>query len=307
VLLGIGLVHALLVWEGDILVWYALCGFLLLAFQKCKPRTLLIWAAIFLLIPALLVGLLWALLAMASLVPEIAAMIRQELIQDPETAVRHLEESIRVYAVGSYGEIFLARLGDLIFMWLSGFFFAPTFLGMFLVGLYAGRRRIFKNVTEHVALLRRVLGVGLAVGVPANLFYTFSVAISGPADVHFWWLLGSGVVAVGGPVLAGAYVAAITLLLQRGAWKMVLHPFAAAGQMALSNYLLQSLVCTSIFYSYGLGLFGSVGRMVGLGLAVIIFGAQVLLSTLWLKFFRNGPMEWLWRSLTYGKRQPLRR
>ena len=76
--------------------------------------------------------------------------------------------------------------------------------------------------------------------------------------------------------------------------------------MALSNYLLQSLVCTTIFYSYGLGLFGSVGRAAGLGLAVAIYAAQVALSVRWLKCFRFGPLEWLWRTLTYGSRQPMR-
>jgi uncharacterized protein len=77
--------------------------------------------------------------------------------------------------------------------------------------------------------------------------------------------------------------------------------------MALSNYLMQSLICTTIFYSYGLGLFGSVGRATGLGLAVGIYAAQVAFSVWWLNRFQFGPMEWLWRSLTYGKRQPLRR
>ena len=77
--------------------------------------------------------------------------------------------------------------------------------------------------------------------------------------------------------------------------------------MALSNYLLQSLVCTTIFYSYGLGLFGSVGRAAGLVLAVVIYLAQLAFTGWWLKHFRFGPMEWLWRSLTYGKCQPMRR
>ena len=76
--------------------------------------------------------------------------------------------------------------------------------------------------------------------------------------------------------------------------------------MALSNYLLQSLVCTTIFYSYGLGLYGSVGRTAGVGLAVAIYAAQLPFSVWWLKHFRFGPAEWLWRTLTYGKRQPMR-
>jgi uncharacterized protein len=76
--------------------------------------------------------------------------------------------------------------------------------------------------------------------------------------------------------------------------------------MALSNYLLQSLVCTTLFYSYGLGWYGSVGRAAGLVLVVIIYAAQIPLSVWWLKHFRFGPAEWVWRSLTYGKRQPMK-
>jgi uncharacterized protein len=84
-----------------------------------------------------------------------------------------------------------------------------------------------------------------------------------------------------------------------------LTPLAAVGRTALSNYLLQSLICTTIFYSYGLGLFGRVGPAAGTALAVVIYAVQVPLSRWWLRRFQFGPMEWLWRSLTYMKRQPM--
>ena len=89
--------------------------------------------------------------------------------------------------------------------------------------------------------------------------------------------------------------------------KKILQPLARFGQMALSNYLLHSLICTSIFYSYGLGLFGRVRPCYGLLLAIVIFAIQIRLSAWWLNRFRQGPAEWLWRTLTYGKRQPLLR
>ncbi|MFN7161804.1 MAG: DUF418 domain-containing protein [Fimbriimonadales bacterium] len=87
----------------------------------------------------------------------------------------------------------------------------------------------------------------------------------------------------------------------------LLAPIAAAGRMALTNYLMQSVVCTLLFYGYGFGLHDRVGIAQGVGLTVLIWGVQVVLSALWLARFQYGPMEWLWRSLTYGKRLPLRR
>ena len=305
-LLGFGLAHALLIWEGDILVWYALCGFLLLAFRKRKPKTLLIWAAICLLIPALLILLLWALLAGVSLVPEFARAIQKELAQSPEDSAQLLEETIRIFATGSYGEIFVHRLGNLLLAWLAGLFYFPTFLAMFLLGLYAGTRRIFRDQAAHSGLIRRVLLWGLVIGLPTNLIYTAGMVNSDMSDVRFIWLLSQAFVAVGGPSQSLAYAAAIALLLRHNLCKRLAHRVAAAGRLALSNYLLQSLICTTIFYSYGLGLFGSVGRAAGLVLAVAIYSAQVLFSIWWLRRFRFGPMEWLWRTLTYGHRPVMR-
>jgi uncharacterized protein len=307
VLFGIGLAHSLLLWEGDILLWYAACGFLLLPFRKRRPKTLLVWAALCLSMPALFTMLLWALLAGASLVPEIATSIQNALVQDPEMSAWQIEETIRVFSQGSYAEIFRARLSNLIYMWLVGIFYVPTFFAMFLLGLYAGRRRIPQDIAVNAARIRRVLYWGLIVGLPASLIYTVGMATSDLSDLRFIWLPSQVFVIVGGPAQGLAYAAAIALMFQQDWGKRFLCHFAAAGRMALSNYLFQSLVCTTIFYSYGLGLFGSVGRVAGLGLAATIYAAQVGLSIWWLNRFRFGPMEWLWRTLTYGRRQPMRR
>lgn len=307
VLLGFGLAHALLLWEGDILVWYALCGFLLLPFRKRQPTTVLIWALICLLLPALFILMIWALLVGLSLIPEFAKAIQEALTQDPEAYTWQLEETIRIFAQGSYAEIFAARFSNLLYMWMVGLFYVPTFFAMFLVGLYAGKRRLLQDSAAHAGRIRQVLFWGLIVGVPANLFYAASMAMSDMADVRFVWLLGHAVLTVGGPALSLAYAAALVLLWQLAFWQRALRWIASTGRMALSNYLLQSFICTTIFYSYGLGLFGSVGRATGLGLAILIYVAQVGFSVWWLQRFQFGPMEWLWRTLTYGKRQPMRR
>jgi uncharacterized protein len=308
VLLAFGVVHALLIWDGDILAWYALCGFLLLPFRKRRPKTILIWAIACLVIPALLIVLLWALLAGLSLVPEIATAIQNGLDEHYGTYDEQreaIEEIIRVFASGSYSEIFRERLDNVIYIWLASAFFVPGYLGLFLLGLYAGKRRIVQNIEANTGLIRWVLIWGMATGLPLNFIYAASMSSTDFSDRYFLWLLSYGLVGIGGPAQSLAYAAAVTLLLRRERWQRWLRALGTAGKMALSNYLLQSLICTTIFYSYGFGLFGAVGRATGLGLAVLIFVVQVGLSAWWLSRFQFGPMEWLWRIWTYGKRRPM--
>jgi uncharacterized protein len=117
--------------------------------------------------------------------------------------------------------------------------------------------------------------------------------------------LGIGVISIFGPLLTAAYIAGIALLMDRKPSLPILRPIASAGRMALTNYLAQSLIATTLFYGYGFGLAGEVGRLGTIVIALLIFAAQVVFSTLWLRSHRYGPMEWLWRSLTYGTRQPM--
>jgi uncharacterized protein len=106
--------------------------------------------------------------------------------------------------------------------------------------------------------------------------------------------------------LALAYAAGIALLWQRDWWQRRLTTVAPAGRMALTHYLLQTVIAIALFYGIGFGWTGKVGPVLVVVLAVVVFGAQVQLSALWLRHFRYGPVEWLWRSLTYGKRPPMR-
>jgi uncharacterized protein len=113
--------------------------------------------------------------------------------------------------------------------------------------------------------------------------------------------------AISVPALSLGYVCAIILAYESTAWQVRLRPFGAVGRTALTNYLLQSILGTTIFYSYGLGWFGRVGPALLLIATVVVFAIQVAFSAWWLSRWRFGPMEWLWRSLTYRKRQPLAR
>lgn len=308
VLLLIGLAHAFLVWSGDILVTYALLGFLLLLFRHRSPRSLLWWAAAMLVLPLLFYALstLTLALAVGGANAEGAAQIERSFREAATSNTARAEASVRAFGRGTFAEVMAQRTQDT----LQGYAFlplaAPSVLAMFLLGLYSGRRGVFQDIPGHRPRIRRVLVWGWGIGLAGNLLYATAQEITNRAVPTGLGLLAQAGQALGAPALCLGYAAGLVLLMQHTSWRHRLAPLAAVGRMALSNYLLQSLVCTTIFYSYGLGLFGQVGPAAGILLAIVIYLAQIPLSVWWLRRFRFGPAEWLWRSLTYLRRQPIR-
>jgi len=308
VLLGIGIVHAFLIWMGDILILYALLGFLLILFRKARPRTLLIWVVVLIALPLLFSAALTGLISWAGTIPEAAAQIEQSFAEAEASFVTDLERAYRVYADGDFAAITAQRVRDYFSMGMAGFVVMGfNVMAMFLLGVYFGKRGIFKNLEEHRGLFRKLLLWGLLMGLTGNLLYaTLVMPISRVYQTWTLWLATTGQ-AVGAPLLMLAYVSALCLLALSPAWGKRLQVLAPVGQMALSNYLTQSIVCTLIFYGYGLGLFGKVGHAAGIALTFVIYLLQIPLSHWWMKRFYYGPAEWLWRSLTYLKPQPMKR
>ena len=160
----------------------------------------------------------------------------------------------------------------------------PTALAMFLIGLWAGRRRLFEKLDANLPLLHRVRTVGLIVGGTGALVWATERTISGFSfDAGFFFA--SAVDFATAPFLTVVYVVTLTLLFRTPAWRRVLSSLVPVGRMALSNYLFQSLITSLIFTGYGLGLYGRVGPALGLALSVGIFAAQIPLSALWLRRF----------------------
>ena len=302
VLLLIGLAHAFLIWYGDILVGYALAGFLLLLFRGRRARTVLLWA------------IALNLLSFAQLELDVVRSIVGPPIEStrPEPVASEspvgmlsavAQAKIEAYAHGTLPDIARQRAHDFLEDHREPYNIVVRRLSFFLLGLFVGLLGILSDVPAHRALLGRVLTWALLVGgvthVARYLLYlqglpSWTRALRLPMSI------------VGNPAMACAYSVALILLFQLPAWRARLLPVAAVGRTALSNYLLQSVICTSVFYSYGLGLYGRVGPAAGLALTVVIYAGQLAASVWWLRRFRFGPMEWLWRSLTYGRRQPLR-
>lgn len=281
-LLFFGLAHAVLIWSGDILVLYALLGLILLRLRHLSPR-LLTWL--------ILAGLALPVLAGALSGPSEA----------PEPVLSDLGQMLlRVYQGGSYAEILLVRLLELLMIYLglvvsAG---ASQVFALMLTGLLAGKLGLFRQIPQHLPLFRRVLRWGLPIGAAGSLLLTVS------EGSPLRYALGS---VVGGTAMGLAYGAGLLLLTQQPSWAAPLRWLETAGRMAFTNYLSQSIICTTLFYGYGLGLYGKVGPTAGVLLTCLIFGFQLVASHLWLKHFRLGPFEWLWRSLASGQLQPLRR
>ena len=297
-LLAFGVLHIVFLWDGDILLLYALVGFLLLPLRDQEPRALLAWATRLLAVPLALVTLAWLGVLFAG--PALEAGNR-EFAATFQTATR---EAIAVYGSGSYGAVLQERLEGYASTFVLLLTRVPTVLAMFVLGLYVGRSGILERPAEHGPLLRRVRFWGLAVGLPLSLAVTIGYALLPPIAGIVTLLFNQALV---GPVLSMGYAASVVLLAQRPGWADRLRPLAWTGRMALTNYLGQSLILTLVFNGYGLGLVGKLTPTQGVLLGIAVYAAQELVSRWWLGRFQFGPMEWLWRGLTYGSLQPLRR
>jgi uncharacterized protein len=309
VLLAIGLVHGWLLWFGDILSTYAVLGFsLLLLFRKRSDKTLLIWSAILIFVVPLLIENLPRLKELFGAAADAEAAAK---------ALREEREAVKAQVLAGFQSssyFDLVRANALFYKgFLQGVFMTmPAVLGRFLLGLVAGRHRIFHEPSKHLPLLRKVLLWGLILGIIGNgsstvMSILFTKKILNPDTLPWLPIAMWPIRQLGELGLAAFYVTGITLLFQRSTWQRVFSVLAPVGRMALSNYLSQTVLSLFIWYGIGLGLTTTFGPKVTITLPLGIFAIQIVLSHLWLSRFRFGPAEWVWRSLTYGKAQPLRR
>lgn len=313
-LLLFGLAHAFLLWVGDILVLYSLVGFVVaLFFRKAKPRTLVIWAIILTVLqlvwPLAFGGLFWLGQTAAETSPEAAEQFELALAEQARISAEDIAIDLEVYGTGNYIEITAERVNDFVMaLGTSGLTSVLTVWSMFLLGLAAAKSNIFQQLPDRLPFFRRVALICLPLGVVLNLWWAASgISLAGDSMTNLGpeFFIAVAVLNLGGPVLSMGYMAGIVLLVYEtpvGRWLSVLAP---VGRMGLTNYLMQSLVATTIFYGYGFALFGQVGAAMGLLITVVIYAVQIPLSHFWMGRFRYGPMEWLWRTMTYLKPQPM--
>ena len=286
ILFALGLLHSTFFFIGDILRHYALLGFALMAFRKRSDKTLLVWAAVFMTIGFITLGLMGGPLAMSS-----GGDVPQEM-------AGILPMARDVYTNGNFLQVALFQVGASLFSFVIVFMTqGGTVMALFLLGLLAGRRQFFQRLPEHKQLLKTFLIWGFIGGVSLNAAFILFAEI--PWVSTFFWTLGA-------PVLGGAYIAGLCLLRLSTTKAKWVAPLGNVGRMALTNYLMHSVIGALLFNGYGFGLYEQVGAAALWGVTLLIFLAQIPLSGWWLSRFRFGPMEWLWRSLTYRQRQPFK-
>jgi uncharacterized protein len=295
-LIGFGLAHMLLLFPGDVLFVYGITGMVLLAFVRKSPRTLLQWSAGLLLATALLYTLITAVTVAPTTVDGGGEAFTQ-------MADAQQQRAAEVYAEGSYGQIIGVNAFLSLMIQSGQLFLLPWFLALFLFGFAIGRTGLVNQLRDRRPQLRRAAVIGLGVGLPLNLVMGLVGPLgTGTTATPAWvQIVGAFVQLAGAPVLTVGYLSALVLFcLRRGP----IRPLAAAGRMALSAYLLQSLLALIVFW--GFGFYDRLGATQALAVVVGIWGVVLVTSMVWMHHFRFGPAEWLWRSLTYGRLQPLR-
>ncbi|MBH5370592.1 DUF418 domain-containing protein [Bradyrhizobium glycinis] len=285
VLLAIGLVHLYLIWDGDILVEYALAGFVVLPFLG-GARWLIAGAAL------LLLGLYLTMLLLLPIVPVPRAAEMAALAED----------ATRAYGTGGFFDVLAFRIREIRAIFPLHVIAFPCTVALFLVGALVWRSGVLRRATAN----RRLLFVAAIFGV--LLGGGLSVAAAGQ-QLFNWPSLGRAhfpVQQLGTVVLALSYAAAVIAAVNLSGGQRMLGWAAPLGRMALTNYLAQSVICGWIFYGYGLGQFGRLGVAATLAIGIFVYLAQVVFSVWWLRRYRFGPVEWLWRSCMYGVPQPMR-
>lgn len=288
-LLLIGCIHAFFIWHGDILINYALFGFIFILFYKMSGRLLLMLGSLIYLIPFLM-------LAMLMIVAQAFEMGGLEIPTDHE-AVR---QSMEVYRNGTFIEIMHQRFDDwhAVNNLASAVLLFLSIFPLFLIGGGFAKLRLLERPGIYRKHLRIIMAVSLILGLLVKLIPYLTA--NNYATVFLQDTFG-------GPFLSLFYITAITLLLQRNLVHKVMLPFSYVGRLSMSNYLIQSIIGTLIFYSYGLGLYGRVSFSTGLVLAGGIYVIQMLASKYWLTYFLIGPVEYVWRMFTYGRKPAIRR
>lgn len=301
VLFIIGILHAIFLWHGDVLHDYALIGVVLLAIRNAPKRWLV------------------ALIASSFLVPLIRGFVTLAIHESATIPIAELaaraHEDMRIFQQGTYWEQVGARLFQLRIMHIVNALnaqgepiFALQLTTTVLLGLYAGREKLLSNIEENLPRIRKLTRWTFALGSVCAIGASVCFVLLKPRDtVTFTEVMLGILIHLNRPLLCIAYIGIIVLLLQKPGPSKVLQAFAPAGSLPLTNYIMQSVLATFLFYSYGFGLFGRVGPLGGLGISVAIFIVQVIASKWWVARFQYGPLEWLWRYASYGKRPPLRR
>jgi uncharacterized protein len=295
---AIGVAHVVLLWWGDVLRSYAIAGVALLLFRKLGDRPLLIWAAALTLLPQ-----------MVTFHPGYSPLIDRIVPGSPDHAAFQAD---LLSAMRGHDYLELIRMQTLHSIRFLTWVAFPSFswiLGRFLLGYVVGRHRWLQDAPRNLPAFRRTLAWALPIGFAAFLVHPLLARSLGrkPGDGPIERILLEIFDEIATLAMTAACVAAVVLLTQRRWWSRRFELVLPLGQMPLTTYLSQSLICAFLFYGWGIGLMGHVGSAACVPITIAVFAVQIAISRAWMKRYRLGPTEWVWRSLSYAQRPKMRR
>ena len=310
-LLGFGLLHYFLIWRGDILAAYAVAGMLALPTLKWSAKRqltvgLVAYALGFLLMAALM-GANYAAAHLPQAQAAMTAKQRQEVAEAPQRSLENAREEVTLYREGGYAEIVATTAREESGNLLTEILFVPLTetIALMLIGMGLYRMGFFSGAFDPAKMRRWGL-----IGIVGGALLTLPIALwpyRTGFDFFTTLFVFNGIGRIGQLPMALGLAALLVLWAPRATQGWLGSRFAAAGRMAFSNYLGTSIIMMFVFHGWALGLFGQLGRVELIGVVLVAWTAMLAWSKPWLARFRYGPLEWLWRCLTYGKVFPLRR
>jgi len=292
----IGFLHLMFIWSGDILLLYALLGMLLPLFINVSDKKLLVWSGALLLFP----------IAMDTIkaLTDNCFNLAQPVIDATQyfNAKNGItDENFPVWLRDSktYSDVFKFLISGAFIRCQEFIEWNRIFkvLGLFLLGLYVGRKRIYADIKSYSKLLRQIRLWGFGIALPLSCVYAWNSMSGAP----FGEIFSAVIYAVSVVPLSLAYASAILLWYDNHRTNAVFRYTAAPGRMAATNYILQSVIGMFIYYGIGFGLGASMGLAQVEAVAACVFVIEIAISVLWLHYFRFGPVEWIWRMATYRK------
>ena len=296
VLVAFGLLHAYFLWFGDILVHYGVCGMLVYPFRKLPPRRLLVIGAILLAVP-IIAGFIYV----RAMGPREVQEFQRELQPTPAQVASDLADYRGAWTSQEPARASAAfEFETTVFAW--ELFWRE--LGLMFVGMALFKWGVFNARLKRSAYLGMIASAVL-IGIPLTLYGVYANYTAGWKSFQIFFH-GELLDYLGSLFVAFGWLGIVMLLCQSAAALPFLRPLQAVGRAAFSNYILQTVLCTTLFYGHGFGLYGRVSRTEQFAIVLMIWALQLLVSSIWFRFFRMGPLESVWRSLTYWKPQPLR-
>jgi uncharacterized protein len=298
-LMLLGAIHGIFIWWGDILFSYGLAAMLAIAcikMEDAKLKKLLVWVGWIMIALTSLFCILYALVSPDSLKPVVTKAPEPDEVTQILKAVTDFE--LWAHTKGGYLPQLGFRAGMSLAMMLSVTMLGPVFAFNMLIGIYLSRKGVLAQPSQHPKTIRKMLLLGFGVGLPLNAIVLFI-----PKGSDFAQTYTLPIELCFSVILSLGYMAIIAILVEKFKGK-IWTPLVAVGRMGLSNYIIQSLLCTTIFYSWGFAQYGKLNQNQMMQVILGVWAFNILFSMIWLKLYDIGPFEWVWRSMVAKRKLP---